>query len=156
MHETPGKRTSADWKLFQMKHLPGWLLMTFALWQGLNVADGFLVSSAQKLFSLQASRGLHFNKQTRMPQKFVTQAKLGAIIFACDGVLVDSERDGHRVALNAAMKEVRPDLECSVEEYGRLLQVRGEEKLSRYAIFMGSLIDCFNAIGSGKRWDGME
>lgn len=28
------------------------------------------------------------------------QAKLAAIIFACDGVLVDSERDGHRVALN--------------------------------------------------------
>ena len=35
-----------------------------------------------------------------------TRAKLGAIIFGCDGVLVDSERDGHRVALNKAIAEV--------------------------------------------------
>ena len=35
-----------------------------------------------------------------------TQAKLGAIIFGCDGVLIDSEKDGHRVALNQAIAEV--------------------------------------------------
>jgi hypothetical protein len=32
-------------------------------------------------------------------------AKLGAILFDCDGVLADTERDGHRIALNIAMKE---------------------------------------------------
>jgi beta-phosphoglucomutase-like phosphatase (HAD superfamily) len=36
-----------------------------------------------------------------------TRAKLAAIIFGCDGVLIDSERDGHRVALNKAISEVR-------------------------------------------------
>lgn len=40
------------------------------------------------------------------PAVLNTRAKLGAIIFGCDGVLVDSERDGHRVALNKAIAEV--------------------------------------------------
>jgi hypothetical protein len=40
------------------------------------------------------------------PAVLNTNAKLGAIIFGCDGVLVDSERDGHRVALNKAIAEV--------------------------------------------------
>ena len=32
-------------------------------------------------------------------------AKLGALLLDCDGVLADTERDGHRIALNMAMKE---------------------------------------------------
>ena len=40
------------------------------------------------------------------PGLLKTQAKLSAIFFGCDGVLVDSERDGHRVALNMAIAEV--------------------------------------------------
>lgn len=58
-----------------------------------------------------------------------TQAKLGAIIFGCDGVLIDSEKDGHRVALNQAIAEVKPGLECTVEAYGKLRLVRGEQRL---------------------------
>mmetsp|Transcript_10285 Transcript_10285/g.34290 ORF Transcript_10285/g.34290 Transcript_10285/m.34290 type:complete len:291 (+) Transcript_10285:1014-1886(+) len=123
-----------------MRSIPAVLLILFVFWDATN---GFLIQSSNKLFSSQAPRGLHLKRQTSPRfQRLVTQAKLGAIIFACDGVLVDSERDGHRVALNAALKEVRPDLECSVEEYGRLLQVRGEEKLSRLWDEMG--------------WDGMN
>mmetsp|Transcript_44762 Transcript_44762/g.70081 ORF Transcript_44762/g.70081 Transcript_44762/m.70081 type:complete len:288 (-) Transcript_44762:347-1210(-) len=58
------------------------------------------------------------------------KSKLGAILFACDGVLADTERDGHRVALNEALKEFTTDgLEASVEVYGKLLNARGEERL---------------------------
>eukprot|EP00617_Octactis_speculum_P016433 CAMPEP_0185771502 /NCGR_PEP_ID=MMETSP1174-20130828/64341_1 /TAXON_ID=35687 /ORGANISM="Dictyocha speculum, Strain CCMP1381" /LENGTH=242 /DNA_ID=CAMNT_0028457385 /DNA_START=162 /DNA_END=890 /DNA_ORIENTATION=- len=48
-----------------------------------------------------------------------------AILFDCDGVLADTERDGHRVAFNTAFKENNLDTEWSVELYGELLSVGG-------------------------------
>jgi len=60
-----------------------------------------------------------------------SRARLSAIIFSCDGVLVDSERDGHRVALNQAMEEAGFDKQCTVEDYGKLLGVRGEARLTK-------------------------
>ena len=60
-----------------------------------------------------------------------SRARLSAIIFSCDGVLVDSERDGHRIALNQAMEEAGFDKQCTVEDYGKLLGVRGEARLTK-------------------------
>jgi HAD superfamily hydrolase (TIGR01509 family) len=48
-----------------------------------------------------------------------------ALIFDCDGVLADTERDGHRVAFNQLFAEVGLPLTWSVEEYARKLQVAG-------------------------------
>ena len=48
-----------------------------------------------------------------------------ALIFDCDGVLADTERDGHRPAFNAAFKEKGIDCDWSVELYGELLSVGG-------------------------------
>ena len=47
-----------------------------------------------------------------MPQE---TSDMQALIFDCDGVLVDTERDGHRVAFNAAFKAIGWDTEWSVE-----------------------------------------
>ena len=47
-----------------------------------------------------------------------------ALLFDCDGVLCDTERDGHRVMFNKAFVEmgIATDTELwSVEEYGELL-----------------------------------
>jgi len=56
-----------------------------------------------------------------------------AIIFDCDGVLVDTERDAHRVGFNRAFKEMGIDAEWSVELYGRLLLVAGgKERMRAY------------------------
>ena len=47
-----------------------------------------------------------------------------ALLFDCDGVLCDTERDGHRVMFNKAFVEmgITTDTELwSVEEYGELL-----------------------------------
>ncbi|MFM2278772.1 MAG: hypothetical protein RLZZ444_1003, partial [Pseudomonadota bacterium] len=44
-----------------------------------------------------------------------------ALIFDCDGVLVDTERDGHRVAFNEAFAALGLKREWSVERYGELL-----------------------------------
>jgi HAD superfamily hydrolase (TIGR01509 family) len=56
-----------------------------------------------------------------------------ALIFDCDGVLVDTERDGHRVAFNQAFAELGLDGTWSVERYGELLSTAGgKERMRRH------------------------
>lgn len=55
------------------------------------------------------------------------------ILFDCDGVLVDTERDGHRVSFNRAF--AARGLTCSwdVERYGKLLEIAGgKERMTAY------------------------
>jgi len=58
--------------------------------------------------------------------------ELRALIFDVDGTLADTERDGHRVAFNAAFREVGLDWHWSVELYGQLLQVTGGKERIRF------------------------
>ena len=56
-----------------------------------------------------------------------------ALIFDCDGVLVDTERDAHRVGFNLAFKEMGIDADWDVDLYGRLLLVAGgKERMRAY------------------------
>src|SRR5690606_25302940 len=56
-----------------------------------------------------------------------------ALIFDCDGVLVDTERDGHRVAFNRAFAERGLDITWDVDLYGELLKVAGgKERMRAY------------------------
>jgi HAD superfamily hydrolase (TIGR01509 family) len=48
-----------------------------------------------------------------------------ALIFDCDGVLADTERDGHRPAFNQAFAEAGLDVVWDEAEYGRRLQIGG-------------------------------
>ncbi len=48
-----------------------------------------------------------------------------ALIFDCDGVLADTERDGHRPAFNQAFAEAGMDVVWDEEEYGRRLAIGG-------------------------------
>ena len=58
---------------------------------------------------------------------------LQALIFDCDGVLVDTERDGHRVAFNRAFFELGIDCNWSVSRYGELLKTAGgKERIIRH------------------------
>ena len=52
-------------------------------------------------------------------------AEIKAIIFDQDGVIIDTERDGHRVAFNETFKEFGFDVEWGVEKYHELLQISG-------------------------------
>lgn len=54
--------------------------------------------------------------------------RLEAVIFDVDGTLVDSERDGHRVAFNAAFEEAGLPDRWDVPTYGRLLRITGGDK----------------------------
>ena len=56
-----------------------------------------------------------------------------ALIFDCDGVLVDTERDGHRVAFNRAFEAAGIDAEWDVDLYGELLKIAGgKERMTHY------------------------
>ena len=57
---------------------------------------------------------------------------LKAIIFDCDGVLVDTEKDGHRVAFNKAFEAKGLGHEWSVQKYHELLQIAGGKERMRH------------------------
>lgn len=60
-------------------------------------------------------------------------ASLKAIVFDCDGVIAETERDGHRVAFNRAFQEKGINAEWSVEEYAGLVKVAGgKERMKAY------------------------
>jgi hypothetical protein len=50
---------------------------------------------------------------------------LEAILFDCDGVLADTERDGHRLAFNRAFQLNGIEEDWSEQRYGKLLEVGG-------------------------------
>ena len=58
---------------------------------------------------------------------------LTTLIFDVDGTLADTERDGHRVAFNAAFAAAGLDWDWSVPLYGELLTVTGgKERIRHY------------------------
>lgn len=67
-----------------------------------------------------------------------TGPDLRTVIFDVDGTLVDSERDGHRVAFNAAFAEFGLDYHWDVATYGRLLATTGgKQRLHRFLAEQG-------------------
>jgi HAD superfamily hydrolase (TIGR01509 family) len=61
-----------------------------------------------------------------------------ALIFDCDGVLVDTERDGHRVAFNRAFAAAGLDVSWDVALYGQLLSIAGgKERMRHFFDFSG-------------------
>jgi len=66
---------------------------------------------------------------------------LKALIFDCDGVLAETERDGHRVAFNNAFEENGISANWSVEEYGKLVNISGgKERMKAYFTQNNNLI----------------
>ena len=57
---------------------------------------------------------------------------LAAVLFDCDGVLAETERDGHRVAYNLAMKAEGIHAEWSVSQYSELVCIAGGKERLLY------------------------
>lgn len=56
-----------------------------------------------------------------------------ALLFDCDGVLVDTEKDGHRVAFNMAFSRKGIGADWGVDEYRELVKVSGgKERMKHY------------------------
>ena len=54
--------------------------------------------------------------------------QLRAVVFDLDGALADVERDGQRLAFNAAFAAHGLDISWTVEEYGRLVRIGDEQR----------------------------
>jgi HAD superfamily hydrolase (TIGR01509 family) len=50
---------------------------------------------------------------------------VSALVFDCDGVLADTERDGHRLAFNQTFREFGLPIEWSADSYREKLQIAG-------------------------------
>jgi beta-phosphoglucomutase-like phosphatase (HAD superfamily) len=59
---------------------------------------------------------------------------LKALLFDVDGTLADTERDGHRVAFNAAFRDYGLDWDWDVALYGKLLAVTGGKERMRFYV----------------------
>ncbi|XP_071722025.1 CBBY-like protein [Rutidosis leptorrhynchoides] len=56
-----------------------------------------------------------------------------ALLFDCDGVLVDTEKDGHRISFNDTFNEKELGVTWDVELYGELLKIGGgKERMTAY------------------------
>jgi len=59
-------------------------------------------------------------------------ATIKAFFFDQDGVIIDTEKDGHRVAFNETFKHFGLDATWSVEDYHQLLQIGGGKERMRH------------------------
>ena len=58
--------------------------------------------------------------------------ELKAILWDQDGVIIDTEKDGHRVAFNNMFKDFGHDFEWDVDTYGELLKISGGKERMRH------------------------
>lgn len=113
---------------------------------------GFSVNRSQVVFYMMALPGLvqHTGRSSlaiktgpgrlKQPKPFSPLRKLQglqalpeAVLFDCDGVLVDTERDGHRIAFNEAFAMKGLNHEWPVDLYGELLEIGGgKERMTKY------------------------
>ena len=112
---------------------------------GVGVVNGLLPRSSPITTLRQA---VHYSGDCHMPRRLranlltrTAAAAAGeteipggfALLFDCDGVLADTERDGHRVSFNKVFEERGLGYSWDVEEYGRLCEVGGgKERMTFY------------------------
>lgn len=62
-----------------------------------------------------------------------------AILFDQDGVIIDTERDGHRVAFNETFKVFNIEMEWNEDHYGELVKVGGGKERIKHEIEVNGL-----------------
>ena len=70
-----------------------------------------------------------------------------ALVFDCDGVLADTERDGHRIAFNQTFREFGLPIEWSEEGYAEKLKIAGGKER------MATELTCSFVIANGLPLD---
>ena len=62
-------------------------------------------------------------------------SQMKAVIFDQDGVIADTERDGHRVAFNRVFEEEGLGARWSVDRYGELLKIAGGKERMKTVVY---------------------
>ena len=61
------------------------------------------------------------------------------LLFDCDGVIAETERDAHRISFNQAFASQGLEIVWGVEDYGNLLKIGGGKERMRYYFDQGDL-----------------
>jgi hypothetical protein len=92
----------------------------------------FIVSVFPFIANLKISATYHFNSNLKMSTT-TSNFNFGSIMFDCDGVIAETERDAHRVTFNEAFKSKGINVDWNVELYGELLKIGGgKERMTAY------------------------
>lgn len=70
------------------------------------------------------------------------------LILDCDGVLAETERDGHRPAFNAAFRSLGLNIHWTAEEYGTLLRIGGGKERLRSLAELDEFKSCCTLHGT--------
>jgi len=70
--------------------------------------------------------------QEKPREEVSKMSEIKAIFFDQDGVIIDTEKDGHRVAFNEMFKEFGYDFQWDVDKYHELLKVSGGKERMRH------------------------
>ena len=68
---------------------------------------------------------------------------MSTLIFDCDGVLADTERDGHRVAFNQMFREFGVPVEWSDDTYAEKIKIGGGKERMAAELLANPLIESF-------------
>jgi len=90
--------------------------------------------SCQAFVGKMASWQLHRTSLAAAAPRTIAERHFDALLFDCDGVIAETERDAHRVTFNEAFKAKGiKGVEWGVEEYGELLKIGGgKERMTHY------------------------
>ncbi|EEF51870.1 CBBY-like protein [Ricinus communis] len=81
----------------------------------------------------KASKAINKRSTTSTGFTCLASALPSALLFDCDGVLVDTEKDGHRISFNDTFNERELGVTWDVDLYGELLKIGGgKERMTAY------------------------
>ncbi|KAH0686915.1 hypothetical protein KY284_017468 [Solanum tuberosum] len=96
-----------------------------------------LLSSSSAISSIDRTKSVTLRSKTSRRNGVVTCSASSvlpkALLFDCDGVLVDTEKDGHRISFNDTFAEKELGVTWDVDWYGELLKIGGgKERMTAY------------------------
>ncbi|ONK57578.1 uncharacterized protein A4U43_C09F1930 [Asparagus officinalis] len=120
---------------------PSWVIPTNRINYGSFVCFQFDHQKGQKrkILPSSSSVGIKLGNgrgvvcSAAAPPSPSSQALPAALLFDCDGVLVDTEKDGHRISFNDTFAEKELGVTWDVDLYGELLKIGGgKERMTAY------------------------
>ena len=88
----------------------------------LFIAFGLIVGTA---VAFQASHKTSSSPSRKVTLNMKIFDQFDGLLFDCDGVIAETERDVHRISFNQAFKHKGLTNEWDVELYGKLLKIGG-------------------------------
>ncbi|KAJ8536558.1 hypothetical protein K7X08_034959 [Anisodus acutangulus] len=105
-----------------------------------NANSTLLSSSSSSISSIERTKSVTLRSKSKTSRRngVVTCSASSsvfpkALLFDCDGVLVDTEKDGHRISFNDTFAEKELGVTWDVDLYGELLKIGGgKERMTAY------------------------